>query len=235
MKHPYSASSIMVKFLEKRDHAESFLRGGMRARRLTYFKEIENDPARGDPDDGLRTYRTVLGKPAPASNHFTRVAEVSVGDHRVRRIGFDYTVEEDPYVICLSRFVSGGEDPASCLNQLQRKINGAPKMGAEFGPHAVVISDERAFLDMVGQAARDRGYEVLSEAVTYRTEGKGLNGIEPVDAFCKSARFAPHHEFRIALMGGEAVEETLRLEIGDLGDIARIVRTKDLGRLRLHP
>ena len=234
MKHLYSAS-FMVKFLKKRDHAESFLRGGMRARRLTYFKEIENDPARGDPDDGLRTYRTVLGKPAPASNHFTRIAEVSVGDHGVLRFGFDYTVEEDPYVICLSRFVSDAEDRASCLNQLQGKINGAPKMGAEFGSHAVVISDERAFLDMVGQAARDRGYEVLSEAVTYRTEGKGLNCIEPVDAFCKSARFAPQHEFRIVLTGGEALEERLRLEIGDLGGIGRVVRTKDLGRLRLHP
>ena len=234
MKHPYSASSL-VKFLENRDHAESFLRGGMRARRLSYFKEIENDPARGDPDDGLRTYRTVLGMPAPASNHFTLVAEVSVGDHGVHRIGFDYTVEEDLYVICLSRFVSGAENPGSCLNQLQRKINGAPKMGAEFGPHAVVISDERAFLDLVGLAARDRGYEVLSDAVTYRTEGKGLNGIESVDAYCKSARFAPQHEFRIALMGGEAVEDTLRLDIGDLGGIGRIVRTKDLGRLRLHP
>ena len=91
---------------------------------------------------------------------------------------------------------------------------------------------ERTFLDMVCQAATDRGYEVSSEAVTYRTDEMGR---EPLDAFCKSARFAPENEFRIALMGGEDVGTTLHLDIGDLSGIAKIVPTKNLGRFRLHP
>ena len=107
-------------------------------------------------------------------------------------------------------------------------------MGAKFGEHAVVIdnSQESAFLDIVRQAAKDRGYEVSSKAVTYRTDEMGR---EPLDAFCKSAHFAPENEFRIALMGGEDVGAQLHLEIGDLSGIAKIVRTRDLGRLRLLP
>ena len=50
-----------------------------------------------------------------------------------------------------------------------------------------------------------------------------------------TARFAPENEFRIALMGGEDVGTSLHLEIGDLSGIAKIVRTKDLGRLRFLP
>ena len=107
-------------------------------------------------------------------------------------------------------------------------------MGPKFGTHAVVIDcrHERTFLDMVRKAATDRGYEVSSEAVTYRTDEMGL---EPLDAFCKSARFATEKEFRIALMGGDNVGTNLHLDIGDLSGVAGIVPTKYLGRTQLHP
>ena len=61
---PCYEASFMVKFLGKRDHAEKFISGAMLARRLTYFKDLEDDPARWDPDDGLRTYRHISSKPA---------------------------------------------------------------------------------------------------------------------------------------------------------------------------
>ena len=67
---PCYEASFMVKFLRERDHAEKFLSGAMLARRLTYFKELEDDPARWDPDDGLRTYRHISSKPAPARPTF---------------------------------------------------------------------------------------------------------------------------------------------------------------------
>ena len=85
---------------------------------------------------------------------------------------------------------------------------------------------------MVRKAATDRGYEVSSEAVTYRTDEMGR---EPLDAFCKSARFAPENEFRIALLGGEDVGTDLHLDIGDLSGIAEIVPTTNLGMSRLLP
>ena len=227
-------ASFMVKFLGELDDAKRFLRGAMLARRLKYFKDLENDPARWDPNDGLRVYRHISGKPAPASNHFSHVGTFSAGELRVLGMELSYTTEEDPYAICLSRFVSETEDPASCLNQLAQQVSEAGKMGAKFGEHAVVIdnSQESAFLGIVRQAAKDRGYEVSSKAVTYRTDEMGR---EPLDAFCKSAHFAPENEFRIALMGGEDVGAQLHLEIGDLSGIAKIVRTRDLGRLRLLP
>ena len=232
-RHCYEASFI-VKFLGELDHAEKFLRGAMLAKRLKYFKDLENDPVRWDPNDGQRAYRHISGKPAPASKHFSHVGTVSAGELDVVGIELSYTTEEDPYLICLSRFVSETKNPASCLNQLAQQVNEAGKMGAKFGAYAVVIhnSQESAFLDMVRQAARKRGYEVSSEAVTYRT---GKMGREPLDTFSKSARFAPENEFRIALMDGEDVGTSLHLEIGDLGGIAEIVRTKDLRRLRLRP
>jgi hypothetical protein len=215
----------MVKFLSKRDHAEKFLSGAMLAKRLNYFKDLEDDPARWDPNDGLRTFRHVSGKPAPASNFLSHVSTVSAGEHGVLGIELFYTTEEDPYVICLSRFVSENQDRATCLNQLAQQVREAGKMGPKFGAYAVLIDNrqERTFLDMVCQAATDRGYEVSSEAVTYRTDEMGR---EPLDAFCKSARFAPENEFRIALMGGDDVGTTFHLDIGDLSGIAKIVPTK---------
>ena len=83
---PCYEASFMVKFLGKRDHAEKFLSGAMLARRLKYFKDLEDDPARWDPNDGLRTYRHISSKPAPASKHFTHVGTVSTGAHGAPRI-----------------------------------------------------------------------------------------------------------------------------------------------------
>ena len=45
---PCCEASFMVKFLGKRDHAKKFLSGAMLARRLKYFKDLEDDPARSD-------------------------------------------------------------------------------------------------------------------------------------------------------------------------------------------
>ena len=234
---PGYEASFMVKFLGEQEHAEKFLGGAMLARRLNYFKDLEDDPARWDPDDGLRTYRHISDKPAPASPHFSHVGTVSAGEHgalRIRAMEISYTVDEDPYVICLSRFFSEHPDSATCLNRLAQQVREAGKMGPKFGTHAVVIDNrhERTFLDMVRKAATDRGYEISSEAVTYRTDEMGH---EPLDAFCKSARFAPENEFRIALMGGENVGANLHLDIGDLSGIAEIVPTKNLGRAQLLP
>ncbi len=144
------------------------------------------------------------------------------------------TTDEDAYVICLSRFVSESQDPATCLNQLAQQVREEGKMGSKFGAYAVVIDNrqERTFLDIVCQAATDRGYEISSEAVTSRTDEMGR---ESLDAFCKSARFAPENEFRIVLMGREDVGSTLHQDIGDLNGIAEIVPTKNLGRSQLLP
>ena len=236
-KRPCYEASFMVKFLRERDHAEKFLSGAMLARRLTYFKDLEDDPARWDPNDGLRTYRHISSKPAPASPHFSHVGTVSAGGRaapRIRAMEISYTTDEAPYIICLSRIVSENPNPATCLNQLAQQVRKAGKMGPKFGTYAVVIDNkqERTFLDMVRKAATDRGYEVSSEAVTYRTDEMGR---EPLDAFCKSARFAPENEFRIALLGGEDVGTDLHLDIGDLSSIAEIVPTTNLGMSRLLP
>ncbi len=227
----------MLKFLGIRDHAEKFLSGAMLARRLTYFKDREDDPTRWDPDDGLQTYRHVSSKPAPTSFHFSHVGTVSAGEDgapRTLAMEISYTTNEALYVICLSRIVSKHPDPDTCLNQLAHKVRQAAKIGTKFGPHAVVIDNrhERPFLDMVRKAATDRGYEISSEAVTYRTDEMSR---KPLDAFCKSARFTPENEFRIALMGGKDVGTALHLDIGNLSSIAEIVSTKKLGSSQLLP
>lgn len=160
---PCYEASFMVKFLEKQDHAVRFLSGAMLARRLNYYKVPEGDSARWDPDDGLRTYRHVSDKPAPASRHFTYVGTVGAGAPgapRIRAMEISYAVDEDPYVICLSRFFSEHPDSATCLNRLAQHVREAGKMGPKFGTHAVVIDNrhERTFLDMVRKAATDLGY-----------------------------------------------------------------------------
>ena len=234
---PCYEASFMVKFLGKRDHAEKFLSGAMLARRLNYFKDLEDDPARWDPNDGLRTYLHISSKPAPTSPHFSYVGTVAAGEHgalHVRAMEISYTTDEAPYAICLTRIVSENPDFATCVSQLAQQVREAGKMASKFGTYAVVIDNrqERTFLDMVRKAATDRGYEVSSEAVTYHTDEMRR---EPLDAFCKSARFAPENEFRIALMGGEDVGTTVHLEIGDLSGIAEIVPTRLLGSFQLHP
>ena len=60
---PCYSASFTVKFPGNQDRAEKFLSGAMLARRLNYFKDLEDDPARWDPNDGLRTYRYISDQP----------------------------------------------------------------------------------------------------------------------------------------------------------------------------
>ena len=188
----------------------------------------------GIPTMGYGRTGMFPASPPPASNHFSHVGTVSAGEHGGLGMEISYTTDEDAYAICLSRFVSENQDSATCVNQLAQQVREAGNMGSKFGAYAVVIDNrqERTFLDIVCQAATDRGYEVSSEAVTYRIDEMGR---ESLDAFCKSARFAPENEFRIALMGREDVGSTLHQDIGDLNGIAEIVPTKNLGRSQLLP
>lgn len=145
-----------------------------------------------------------------------------------------YTTDEAPYVICLTRVVSESPDFTTCLSELTQQVRAVGKMSSKFGTYAVVIDNrqERTFLDMVRKAATDQGYEVSAEAVTYHTDEMGR---EPLDAFCKSARFASENEFRIALTGGADVGTTMHLDIGELSGIAEIVPTRLLGSVQLQP
>ena len=52
---PCYEASFMVKFLGKRDRAEKFLSGAMLARRLNYFKDVEDDPSRSSPNSKIAT------------------------------------------------------------------------------------------------------------------------------------------------------------------------------------
>ena len=84
---PCYNASFMVKFLGKRDHAEKFLSGAMLARRLKYFQELEDDPARWDPNDGLRDVPAYFQQAGPSEQTlFTR--RVRFGGERMEHLAY---------------------------------------------------------------------------------------------------------------------------------------------------
>ena len=231
-------AALMAKFLTDCLSVRSFVNGNMLARPLPCFRKIE-DPARRDPDEGYRHHRSTVGKPDSPSRYLSRVGTVSSGpdapDLRSLRITFGVPEVENAYVICLSKVLSQDQGcPASCVARLREKIDRSLSTCVDFGPYAVVVHDPGEFGSRLVRAAEKRGYSVCSGMVRYYDGDKPveLNQMEPLAAaFYKPARFSLENEFRIVLSGVADGGEELKLRIGDLSDIARVIHTKDLASL----
>lgn len=115
----------------------------------------------------------------------------------------------------------------------------------DFGEYAVIIKDQSEFLKRIQVAAEKEGYQYLCGSVNYHPLTKGDKVItggsfmhwridkiicldellektpnHQYDAFDKWEKFRKQNEWRIAINTGKMQAEPIRLNIGDLSDIA---------------
>lgn len=127
----------------------------------------------------------------------------------------------------------------------------------DFGEYAVIIKDQAEFIRRVGLAAEKEGYQYLCGTVNYHPLMQGgrrvvsgnlvhimredaicvddlLEHAENMkyDAFDKWDKYSAQQEWRIVINTGDRKDAAIRLEIGDLSDIAVKTTVENLpGRL----
>ena len=212
---------LLMKIVCSKDRAEQVLDGKLYCNTLRYLRDRfdkyegtvaltgEMEVRRGD--DVLKLSRDDLVEPPTMS--------------------FNFVSDTNVYSMFAWVLPSDGEnfqfDPGSQLGRLE-------DLEQTFGEYAVVIVRVREFLRRVESAARDRG--VYGSGIVEYVEPKfGDSTRPPVTdgeklrlAFQKRRKFAGEREFRFAILPDDEPAGPIILNIGDIRDIARLLRVRDI-------
>ena len=199
---------ILVKFCSEKEHAEALLDGILYCNRLSWFRQLEGDPNRGDPYEGQR---------------MRHIAKFGAIDTQMRTLNHDI---DNLALFCMS--LPHALRRADVAGKLKESLAAFVEMGC----HAVVIDDVDAFIDRLAAAAKREKYNVRMELVRYykfypEASLDDLSG--SWEQVClKHVRYASQQEYRIAIHAGTEDTGPLKVNISSIRDIARYVPTEAL-------
>ena len=205
---------FLAKVFSEPQHAGDLIRGKLYANTLRYFRNIEGDSTRGDPEEGaimpqledlaieLTSTNTTTGEVDKITNLFCMYAA---------RTGQFTTVSE--------------QNIAGFQKQLEM-----PKDCQEFGSHAVLIKNPSEFIRRVNLAAEKKEYKVHSGLVQCYDRDIGTPPIHsPIQTlFLKRKIYEYQKEWRLAIDTGTTTDCPIILDIGGIEDIAVQISTPDL-------
>ena len=227
---------LLVKVFSESKHVDEFMRGRILARRISYFRQIEERDGRGDEYEGdvLRAADEIIVMPHhPITDRITdaiRIPKQNIGGPVVMRT----TAVDHHHLYCMST-VYVGDDEAK---EIRRTPTGGvvltlTRLG-EFGDHAVVITNPNRFLERVKLAATLKGFGLEANLVKYYDQQRGTP-TEPFEhdaVFHKRDNYAYQREFRVVIDTGTSGTDPLTLDIGALDSMAQWTEIK--GGAGLH-
>ncbi len=226
---------FLVKVFSEQVYAEKFLRGELYARRLSWFKKLEDDYGRGDEFEAavipqldnlivtLRSKDTTTG----VEEKFT----ISKEDFASPPI-IQLNCLEHVNVFCMYAAHSRGDIKQVSEDNIKeyKKQLELPEEYQMMGDHAVVITNTPEFLNRVNKAANREGYKICQGLVRYYDPEVGVP-LPPLDmriVFAKCQNYAHQREFRFAIDTGTFGCDPITLEIGEIDDIAILMNTADI-------
>ena len=228
---------LLVKVFSEREHADSFLQGKLYARRLSWFKELEDDDERKDEYEGAAVVRRdgVTITMEAVNKVDGTIQEVTIGEGNLGGpIQFRLNHFDAVNIFCMFSFKREDFKQISCDN-----IEGNLKQleltedTLKLGGYAVAITSVYEFSKRVKKVACRNEYTLWEGPVEYYDPDVGVS-FPPVDirtVFNKRKKFAHQREYRFAIATGTIGNEPITLDIGKIDDIAFPLDTTDLTRI----
>ena len=227
---------FLAKFFEKKEWADEFLQGKLFLNSLRYFKEIEGKDGRGDDNEGaiffsLEDSILTLGPTDPGTGD---VSEVTITKNDLAA-----PMSMHPYwydhinLLCMYACHTGDFQHISDdnINDFRKHIE-IPEECVSLGEYAIIINDGPEFLRRTRAAAELKGYRFWKGLVTYHYPEAGTpttgTGIEPI--FHKLKEYEYQSEYRIAVDAHLDEPTPKKLSIGDISDIAFLMRTSEINQ-----
>jgi hypothetical protein len=207
----------LVKFGVAAHLRELRVQGRLFMNELDYFRQLDDDPARGDGDEGLaycyQPTRTVMEVRATGS--WRRVGVIA-GPIKYRE-----ETDATGNLFCMFALrASHAEAFAEARRPLIDERNGA------FGDSAVVVTDADEFLRRVTAAAEREGLRLRAGPVDYVSEDSYHGPMEP---FRKFSGYSYQSEFRLLAVPGWTGPRSL--ELGSIEDITLMVAAENINNL----
>jgi hypothetical protein len=202
MLHDANGNPAMVLLkMGQREHLEQFRTGLLYMNPLTYFRDLESDPARADRYEG--------------ATHIFQPKDVII---TLSAPGFGEIVIDSEDLAAPTTLSMNSELCCNlfCLYAISQPVSGKlfPSEHEWFGDSIVLILNTEKFLNCVIVAAKAQNLSGKMKLVEYFDDEVYTGRI---DRFRKSKRYAHQREYRIAIDSpGNA---PLILDIGDISDI----------------
>ncbi|MCE2501286.1 MAG: hypothetical protein J4G13_10555 [Dehalococcoidia bacterium] len=233
---------FLAKFIKKQEHADEFLQGKLFLNPLCYFKNIESEDGRGDKNEGailfpLDDFVLTLTPTNPKTGDVGDIIRITKDDlaapislHPGR---FDHINLLCMYACHIRDIQSISVDN---IDDFRKQLEISEEC-ASLGEHAIIITNIQEFLRRISVAAEQGGYGLRRGLVTYYDPMVGTptteSDIESV--FHKRKEYQYQSEFRIAVDTHLYEPTSLRLSIGDISDIAFLMRTSEInGQMRFE-
>ena len=228
----------MIVFLAKAfsdpQHAEDLIKGQLYANTLRYFRNIEGDPTRGDPEEGaimpqLEGLAIELTSTNPTTGEVDRITVTKddlAAPPVVRPRWFEHINLFCMYAARTGQFTTISEQN---ITDFQKQLE-MPKDCQKFGHHAVLIKNPSEFIGRVNLAAENKGYKVHSGLVQYYDPDIGTPPIHfPIQTlFLKRKMYEYQKEWRLAIDTGTTADCPIIFDIGEIADIAVRISTPAL-------
>lgn len=227
--------AFFVKFYKEKKHADNLLQDGLLyARRLKSFRE-EDDPQRGDRDEGA-----VLQ--AASQVYVLKDDGRKLPIKAVGPLQSTYQILDDLNIFCMTHFTSSpfyrGPTRAH-LDEVLTQVDDSLPECEKMGKHAIVIVDPVRFFERIDDASRRCGYAVMDGLVKYydtypedavvRPIGRPLRSdVQWRHAYLKHRRYEKQREFRLAFQTHSSGDDPLELKVGSLQDIGFYVAAHKL-------
>ena len=231
---------FLVKFFKNPRYADEFVHGRIFSNRLSTFKQGKDNDVSGRMD-----------------RHEGTIAWLQPGKGRVTLNGIDFSEDlagpiqiqkewlDHLHVFCVHACHSGNLDLSSISNdniETLRKELTIDDRCRSLGEYAVVVKNVPEFINRMRCSAQASDYRIAYKLVKYydpTTFHGNFHDIESV--FWKQEQFSFQREFRFAIDSGTLGNCSLRMEIGDISDIATRLKSTELngerflgGNLRLE-
>lgn len=206
----------LVRIFERKEHAESFLRGELRFGQISTYKSYvdKNGEHRGDPFEGVISWL----QPSEVSVELDGLAilpqDISAP------IALHSKAVLDKYALCLYAIHSGAMNTLTqeTLGEFKRTLLIHEKSFG-LGEYCVLIKNVCEFQRRVS-SCMDGEFDGGMSRVNYFDESQHFARLpEEYDGMHKRASFSHQNEYRI-LVDSECNEDYLNFNIGDLSDIA---------------
>ena len=100
------------------------------------------------------------------------------------------------------------------------------------GKHAVVVTQAKSFIDRVVSAVKDKNYGLKAGLVEYYDPSLFSGSFSEDEAvFRKRSEFEHQREYRFSFDTGISGNNPIKLEIGDISDIALLCDTSEVNNL----
>lgn len=204
-----------LKFGDENRINDMFENGTIFINTIEYFRKHKDKKGRGDPYEGASYIK----------NYPPGIFEIKSTNYKGNYLKLHI---KESYESVLGNILSLYSVSSKwCNNPANFKID---KRMALFGSHCLVIKNNALFLSLIENKLEENGYKYWHNFVTYYNKEK-VSG--KINLFQKTNEYAYQREFRFYIENNTL--NPIKFQIGHLGEIAEIVPTTDVLKLKLKP